>query len=226
MFGPLTLIARDPLVLLLLALAVLGGLTLHNVVQALLARRLGDNAAADAGFTSPEPPVHHSLVSLLLYLLLGLALPRPVPVKSRGWRAAVILLSGPLTLLLTALLLLLFQRLQQLTLSSFDPLGQALGRAAYGLTQHSVFFLLPLPALDMGRTLKRLDLQRGVQHRLPASLRSRLSQMQASRFSKTLRLMGPLLTYLLWLLLALSGTLNWATEPLWKGLGVVVSWLP
>ena len=208
MFGPLTLIARDPLVLLLLALAVLGGLTLHNVVQALLARRLGDPAAAEAGFTSPEPPVHHSLVSLLLYLALGLALPRPVPLRLSGWRAVLTLLSGPLTLLLTALLLLVLQRLQQLTLSGFDPLGLALGRAAYGLTQHSVFFLLPLPSLDLGRALLFAG---------PPPLRRGLGLLQVA---------GPLLAYIFWLLLALSGGLSWATEPFWRGLGAVVGLLP
>jgi hypothetical protein len=208
MFGPLTLIARDPLVLLLLVLAVLGGLTLHNVVQALLARRLGDLAAADAGFTSPEPPVHHSLTSLLLYLALGLALPRPVPLRLSGWRAVLTLLSGPLTLLLTALVLLALQRLQQLTLSGFDPLGLALGRAAYGLTQHSVFFLLPLPSLDLGRALFLAG---------PPPLRRGLGLLQVT---------GPLLAYIFWLLLALSGGLSWATEPFWRGLGAVVGLLP
>ena len=207
MFGPLTLIARDPLVLLLLALAVLGGLTLHNVAQALLARRLGDSSASDAGFTSTEPPVHHSLASLLLYLALGLALPRRVPLL-HGNRAVLALLSGPLTLLLVALLLLLLQRVQQLALSGFDPLGLALGRAAYGLTQHSVFFLLPLPSLDLGRALALAG---------PPLLRRGLTLLQP---------VGTLLAYLLWLLLAFTGALSWATEPFWRGLGAIVGLLP
>ena len=208
MFGPLTLIARDPLVLLLLALAVLGGLTLHNVVQALLARRLGDSSASDAGFTSPEPPVHHSLASLLLYLVLGLALPRRVPLRLHGNRARLALLSGPLTLLLVALLLLLLQRVQQLALSGFDPLGLALGRAAYGLTQHGVFFLLPLPSLDLGRALALAG---------PPLLQRGLTLLQP---------VGTLLAYLLWLLLAFTGALSWATEPFWRGLGAIVGLLP
>ena len=208
MFGPLTLIARDPLVVLLLVLAVLGGLTLHNVVQALLARTLGDAQAAEAGFTSPEPPVHHTLASLLLYLALGLALPRPVPLRLTGWRATLALLSGPVTLLLTALLLLVLQRLQQQLLSGFDPLGQALGRAAYGLTQHGVFFLLPLPRLDLGRALALSG---------PTLLRRGLGALQMT---------GPLLAYIFWLLLALSGGLSWATEPFWRGLSSVVGLLP
>jgi hypothetical protein len=208
MFGPLTLIARDPLVLLLLSLAVLGGLTLHNVIQALLARRLGDASAAEAGFTSPEPPIHHSLASLLLYLLLGLALPRVVPLRLHGWRAVLVLLSGPVTLLLTALVLLVLQRVQQLTLSGFDPLGLALGRAAYGLTQHAVFFLMPLPNLDLGRSLLLAG---------PTPLRRALGMAQPA---------GVPLAYIFWLLLALTGTLSWAAAPCWHWLGVVVGWLP
>ena len=208
MFGPLTLIARDPLVVLLLVLAVLGGLTLHNVVQALLARTLGDAQAAEAGFTSPEPPVHHTLASLLLYLALGLALPRPVPLRLTGWRATLALLSGPVTLLLTALLLLVLQRLQQQMLSGFDPLGLALGLAAYGLTQHSVFFLLPLPGLDLGRALLLAG---------PTIVRRGLGAVQVA---------GPLVAYIFWLLLALSGELRWVTEPLRQGLASVISLLP
>jgi len=208
MFGPLTLIARDPLVLLLLALAVLGGVTLHTVAQAHLARRLGDPAAYEAGFTSLEPPVHHSLVSLLLYLTLGLALPRPVPLHLQGWRAAATLLSGPLTLLLTALALLLLQRLQQLSLSGFDLLGQALGRAAYSLTQHGVFFLLPLPSLELGRALLFAG---------PPALRRGLGLLVSA---------GPLLAYIFWLLLALSGGLSWATAPFWRLLSAAVGLLP
>ncbi len=219
MFGPVILIARDPLVLVLLVLAVLGGLTLHNVVQAALAHRLGDRTAYDAGFTSPEPPVHHSLASLLLYLVLGLALPRPVPLRLHGWWAALTLLSGPVTLLLTALLLLVLQRLQQLTLSSFDPLGLALGRAAYGLTQHAVFFLLPLPNLDLGRAA------------LLAGSGVPLSPEQ-DRWAVLRRWLAPLspaaapLAYILWLLLALTGRIGWAADPLWRGLGNVVGLLP
>ncbi|WP_425147198.1 hypothetical protein [Deinococcus sp.] len=210
MFGPITLIARDPLVLLLLALAVLGGVTLHTVWQALIARWLGDSSAQDAGYVSLEPAVHHSLVSLILYLLLGLALPRPVPISAalRGWRGTLTLLSGPPALLLLALLLLLLQRLQQMVLSGFDPLGLALGRAAYTLTQHAVFFCLPLPSLDMGRALELSG---------PPALRRGL---------KTLDGAGRLLAYILWLLLALSGALGAATQPFWHALSAVVGLLP
>ena len=218
MFGPITLIARDPLVLLLLVLAVLGGLTLHNLAQGWLARALGDDTARAAGFTSPEPAVHHSLASLGLYLLLGLALPRAVPLSLPGRRAALVLLAGPPALLLAALTLLLLQRLQQLTLSDFDPLGLALGRAAYNLVQHAVFFCLPLPELDLGRALALGG---------PRVLRPGLGLLAETGRLGTGRLgAGRLLAYILWLLLALSGALTWASDPLWRGLNAVVGWLP
>ncbi|ULH16156.1 hypothetical protein MF271_05940 [Deinococcus sp. KNUC1210] len=185
-------------------------MTLHNIGQAWLARWLHDPLARDAGFTSPEPAVHFSLASLALYLLLGLALPRTVPLSPalRGWRIPLTLLAGPLLLLLAALLLLLLQRLQQLTLSGFDALGLALGRAAYTLAQHAVFFCMPLPDLDVGRTLALSG---------PRVLKQAMGTLSGA---------GRLLAYILWLLLALSGALTSVTDPLWRGLNSLVGWLP
>ena len=37
---------------------------------------------------------------------------------------------------------------------------------------------------------------------------------------------GRLLAYILWLLLALSGALTSATDPLWRGLNSIIGWLP
>ncbi|MFC4453180.1 hypothetical protein [Deinococcus sonorensis] len=208
MFGPISQIARDPLVLVLLVLAVLGGLVLHNVAQAQLARRLGDPSGQRAGFGTPEPPVHFSLWGLLGYLLLGLALPRPVPLALRGRRAGWVLLSGPLLLLLSALVLLVLQRAQQVWLSTFDPLGHALQMAALGLTQHALFFVLPLPGLDVGRALEQA------------------APRPAQRLMAQLKGAGVPVTYIVWLLLALSGGLGWVTAPVWRGLGTVIAWLP
>lgn len=216
MFGPIILIARDPLVFLLLILAVLGSMIVKNSLQAGLAALLGDRSAREAGFTSLEPAVHFSLASLASYLLLGLALPRPIPLRplsgrllpgQRG-RALLAPLCGPLLLALLALGLLLLQRMQQQYFSGLDPLGLALGRSGYTLTQHAVFFLLPLPALDLGRAL----LLGG-----PRQVRRVLAVLQAA---------GPLATVILWLLLALSGVLSWASAPLWRLLGALVGLLP
>jgi hypothetical protein len=201
-------VTRDPLLLLIVAALVLGGLALRGSLQARLARRLGDGSAAAAGYALPEPLVHYSLLGALLYLVLGLALPRPVPLALRGRPAALTLLSGPLLLLLMALLLLLVQRLQLLYWPGLDIVARSLTTAAYGLSQHAVYFLLPLSGLDLGRTL----LYTG-----PPPLRRLIAAMHSIRL--------PLL-YGVWLLLALSGSLGQLVTPVWNGLRTLAALWP
>lgn len=191
-----------------MAALVLSGLALRGSVQAWLARRLGDPGAVRAGYGLPEPLVHYSLLAAVLYLLLGLALPRPVPLALRGRRAALTLLPGPLLLLLLGFLLLLTQRLQLLFWPGLDVLARSLTSAAFGLTQHAVFFLLPLSGLDLGRTL----LYTG-----PPPLRRLIAAMHSIRL--------PLL-YSAWLLLTLSGALSQLTTPVWDLLRAGAALLP
>lgn len=206
MIGPLTLLTSEPLLLLVLVAATLFGVTLKGTVQARLAARLGDPTAGRAGFGWPEPAVHLSLWRLALYLLVGVALPRPVPLALRGRPAATVLLSGPPVLLLCALGLLALQRLQQQAWpSGADVIGLGLGRAAFALTLHALLNLLPLPQLDLGRAVEA-NLRRPV--RLPRPLR------------------GTLLPALAWAVLFVGGGLQWAAVPLWEGLQTVTARLP
>ncbi|MEF2279168.1 hypothetical protein V3W47_12740 [Deinococcus sp. YIM 134068] len=197
MIGPLTLITTDPLLLLVLVTATLFGVILKGTVQARLAAALGDSSAVQSGSGLPEPAVHLSLWRLALYLLVGVALPRPVLLALRGQSAATVLLSGPPVLLACALVLLLLQRLQQQTLpTTADVIGLGLGRAALALTLHAAFNLLPLPQLDLGWTVGRV---------LPPS----------PQLPRPLR--GTFLPALAWATLFLSGGLQWAAAPLWRG---------
>lgn len=206
MIGPLTLLTTEPLLLLVLVAATLFGVILKGTVQARLAARLGDPSGVRAGFGLPEPAVHLSLWRLALHLLIGVALPRPVPLELRGWPAVAVLLSGPPVLLACALVLLALQRLQQqMWPSSADVIGLGLGRAAFALTLHAVLNLLPLPQLDLGRALD---------HLLPRS------------FHLPRPLRGTLLAAVAWTLLFLGGGLQWAAAPLWGGLQTVTALLP
>jgi Zn-dependent protease len=205
MIGPLTLLTTEPLLLLVQVAALLAGMILKGVVQARLAAYWGDERGVQAGFGWPEPAVHLDLWRLALHLLIGVALPRPVPLALRGSKAAAALLSGPLMLIAFALVLLALQRAQQQLLpATADVIGTGLGRAAYGLCLHALFNLLPLPGLDLGRMLAH------VVHlpRLPRPLR------------------GTLLPALAWTALFLTGTLQQATAPLWAGLQNVIALLP
>ncbi|WP_064014962.1 hypothetical protein [Deinococcus puniceus] len=209
MIGPLTLLTTEPLLLLVQVAALLAGMILKGVVQARLAAHWGDRSGVQAGFGWPEPAVHLDLWRLALHLLIGVALPRPVPLALRGPNAAAVLLIGPLTLVAVALLLLALQRIQQQLLpATADVIGTGLGRAAYGLCLHTLFNLLPLPGLDLGRMLAHTA-------RLPPLL---------TKLPRPLR--GTLLPALAWTALFLTGTLQWATAPLWAGLQSTITLLP
>ncbi|UQN06437.1 hypothetical protein [Deinococcus sp. QL22] len=205
MIGPLTLLTTEPLLLLVQVAALLAGMILKGVAQARLAAHWGDSSGVQAGFGWPEPAVHLDLWRLALHLLIGVALPRPTPLALRGPNAAAVLLIGPLTLIACALLLLTLQRAQQQLLpATADLIGTGLGRAAYSLCLHTLFNLLPLPGLDMGRMLAH-----------------------TARLSKLPRLVrGTLLPALAWTALFLTGTLQWATSPLWAGLQSTITLLP
>ncbi|ADV66931.1 hypothetical protein [Deinococcus maricopensis] len=208
MFGPLTLIGRDPLVFVLLVVTFLMGVMLRGVVQAHVAARLGDDSARQEGYGVPEPSVHFDVVGAALYVLLGVALSRPVPLTLRGRRAVYALVSGPLTLLVWALLLLVLQRAQQNAFAGADVLGQALGLAAYASTLHAVFYLLPLPHLDGGRLVFLAG---------PRGARRALAHLEGP---------GVLVTYIVWVVLYLSNVLVQVAAPLWAGLQWLISRLP
>lgn len=213
MIGPLTLLTTEPLLLLVQVAALLAGMILKGVVQARLAAHWGDQRGVQAGFGWPEPAIHLDFWRLALHLLIGVALPRPVPLDLHGRKAAAVLLSGPLTLAVLALVLLALQRAQQQFLpATADVIGTGLGRAAYSLCLHALFNLLPLPGLDLGRTLGKLSERQNV--RFPA----------VPAVPRPLR--GTLLPALTWAALFLTGTLQQATAPLWAGLQSTIALLP
>ena len=208
MFGPISVILQDPIIFVVLVGFFLAGLVLHGVTQARLAARLGDPQGVEAGFGTPEPSVHLGLWSLALYLLLGCGLPRPVPLHLSGRAGLGVQLSGPLLLTLWALALLLLQHLQVAFATGLDMVGRGLELAARASVLHALFFLLPLPALDGFRVLWAVG---------PRGLRRVLAQGQ---------LAGPLLTYIAWLVLSISGAFAWVQLPVMNALKSLYSWLP
>ncbi|AFZ65932.1 hypothetical protein [Deinococcus peraridilitoris] len=208
MFGPLTLLLREPLIPLVLVALFVFGLLLHNAAQAHLAARLGDSSALEAGFGRPELWRHVSLGAVVWYLTLGLGLSRPVPVNLPRRRALAVLLSGPLTLALWALVLMTIRQLLLALMPTLDVLYQGMQLASKALVLHAVFYLLPFPTLDGGRALWEVG-SRGV--------RQVLAQLSVA---------GTLLLYILWVVLLLSGTVNAFFNPLWSLLQTVPGWLP
>ena len=197
-FGPFSLLLSNPLVFLIAAAALLFGLVLHNVVQARLADRLGDPSARLAGFASTDPQRHFEPLNLIFFLLLGLCVPRAIPLygsrlRGRGAAEARVWLSGPLTLIIWAFLLLLVDALLVQFASQADVLqsitsGLAVG-ASYAII-HAVVFMVPLPGFDAGHALYANG---------SAATRQILDRIAAA---------GPLVTFIFFLVLSFSGVLG------------------
>jgi len=197
-FGPISLLLSNPLIFLIAAAALLFGLVLHNVVQARLADRLGDSSARLAGFASTDPQRHFEPLNLIFFLLLGLCIPRAIPLygsrlRGRGAAEARVWLSGPLTLIIWAFLLLLVDTL----LIQFVPQADVMRSVTAGLgvgasyaVIHAVVFLIPLPGFDAGHALYANG---------SAGTRQTLDRIAAA---------GPLVTFIFFLVLSVSGVLG------------------
>jgi len=178
--------------------ALLFGLVLHNIVQARLADRLGDSSARLAGFASTDPQRHFEPLNLIFFLLLGLCVPRAIPLygsrlRGRGRAETSVWLSGPLTLIIWAFVLLLVETL----LVNFVPRADVLDKIISGLGVgasyaiiHAVVFLVPLPGFDAGHALYANG---------SAATRQTLDRISAA---------GPLVTFIFFLVLSYTGVLS------------------
>lgn len=153
--------------ILILALPILAAVTFHEVAHGMVAYRLGDPTAKNAGRLTLNPLAHLDLVGTLVFVvtrMIGWAKPVPVnplyfknPRKGMLWVA----MAGPATnLVLAALSAVLLKWLLNLHLppdSQWDVLVKPLFLMAeksvilnVGL---AVFNVIPIPPLDGGRIM-------------------------------------------------------------------------
>lgn len=164
------MISDQPLIDALLLIAILApSIILHEVSHGLVALRLGDPTARDAGRLTLNPIKHvDPFGSLLLPGMLAIAnqpvfgWAKPVPVNPRFFRnpttgMAVTALSGPATNLMLAAVLVRFAPLVEnggvLYRTSDSMWGLALIAAATVNVALAVFNMLPIPPLDGSRLL-------------------------------------------------------------------------
>lgn len=86
MFGRLSSILQDPLLLLYTLPAIIIGLTVHEWAHAFAADKLGDPTAKNLGRMTLNPFAHIDLFGFLCLLVVGFGWAKPVPVNPRNFK--------------------------------------------------------------------------------------------------------------------------------------------
>ncbi len=155
--SPLSLLQQDPLAFVLLALALVGAIGLHEYAHALAADLQGDRLPRAMGRLTPNPIRHLDPLGTVMILLVGFGWGKPVEfrmqaLRSKRFGAAIVALAGPLmNLALAAVSALLYVQLYDGLATS--PIARFLA-VFFGLNVLlAVFNLVPLPPLDGSRLL-------------------------------------------------------------------------
>jgi Zn-dependent protease len=96
---------NDPTTLIISAVIMIMALMFHNIFQAWVASRYGDNGPRFAGYLRFDPQQHLEPFGVLFLFLLGFGWPKPIPVDSRSYRGrgrqeALVWYAGPLAYLI------------------------------------------------------------------------------------------------------------------------------
>jgi Zn-dependent protease len=194
---------QSPLEGAIVIACVLFGLVWHNIVQALVADRLGDSTPRTYGFHGTDPRIHLDPLSLAFLLLLGFGVPRSIPLRGSSLRGrgggseALVWLSGPLGMIVYAFVLLLLSGVAgRFGADVSSSIGGGLQLAALYMVRFAVVYVVPVPPLDGARAL------------------AAAGSIEARRFLSQLESYGSIGFLLIFLVLSFTGILNAITTPI------------
>ncbi len=152
----LQLLGQNPLLFVILAIALVMALSIHEAAHAFIAKRLGDPTAESMGRLTLNPLAHLDPIGTIMILVIGVGWAKPVMVNPNNFRNPMVdnlkvALAGPISNLLLALLFTGFNYL-------FQP---ETGSIAMIFTQTIVWYnlilmffnLIPIPPLDGSKIL-------------------------------------------------------------------------
>jgi Zn-dependent protease len=188
----------DPLAYLVAFAAAAFGLVVHNLFQAWLADRYRDGEPRRYGFLTIEPRVHLDALGMLFLALLGFGMPRTVPTRLYGSKAAQVALMGPLGFFVMAFVYVLLYSLLLKAGASTQSIATGLAAAAQIMISLAAVFLFPVPPLDGARVVYAVG------------------SPEARRFMDQLQSYGPMGFLLIFLVLNFTGILPAITNALFS----------
>lgn len=132
-------------------------ITFHELAHGLVAYRLRDPTAKDAGRLSLNPLKHISLPGLLMMIFYGFGWAKPVPVNMSNFKnpkkgMAITALAGPASNVVFAVMILFIYGAVAPGLTGRSSAGDIvlylLSRTAYVSVAFAVFNMFPIPPLD------------------------------------------------------------------------------
>jgi len=141
---------NDPILFLIIAMAIIFALSIHEFFHAWMAYYLGDNTAKDQGRLTVNPLAHLDPFGTILIFIAGIGWGKPVPfnpynLKNQKWGPALVSAAGPCSNFLIVLLVgsfLHFFELNNLYLIYFLSFSVWINLIL------GVLNLMPVPPLD------------------------------------------------------------------------------
>ncbi len=143
----------NPVNLLIRAIALLIGMTIHEFAHVYVAYRMGDNTAADQGRLTLNPLVHINPIGFIMGVIIGFGFLGAAPInpyrmRNPRWGYLAAVAAGPISNLLIAIVFAIPLRLSPQLLFGSTFISQLLFQIIFLNIILALFNIIPLYPLD------------------------------------------------------------------------------